>query len=158
MPGFRTGFGAAHFRMIASEKTGYSSITLGLVGLSQVTFPPDFKYGVYNDRNDIAAEAENIIVFFDFRKNTKLAIPDELRERIEKLEKIKDGFALVTSPGRLAASPSPTRRRQVPSLAAESAEHMVKENRISGICVAWASAGLRWGEVLQSLQLHRRGR
>ena len=54
------------------------------------------KYGVYNDRNEIAAEAEDIIVIFDFRKNTKLAIPDELRERIEKLEKTKDGFALVT--------------------------------------------------------------
>jgi len=31
--------------MIASEKTGYSSITLGLVGLSQVTFPPDLANG-----------------------------------------------------------------------------------------------------------------
>jgi len=54
------------------------------------------KYGIYNDRNEISAEAEDIIVFFDFRKNTKLAIPDGLREKLENLERIKDGFALVT--------------------------------------------------------------
>ncbi len=41
------------------------------------------RYEVCNDRNEIAAEAEDIIVFFDFRKRTKLTLPDELRKKIE---------------------------------------------------------------------------
>jgi len=46
-------------------------------------------HAVFNDKNEIAAEAEDIIVLFDFRQNTKLTIPDEIRKKIEKLEKMK---------------------------------------------------------------------
>ncbi len=47
------------------------------------------RHGVYNDTDEITADAEDIIVFFDFRKNSKLSIPDELREKIERLEKAR---------------------------------------------------------------------
>jgi len=41
---------------------------------------------VYNDKHEIAAEAHDIIVFYDFNKNTKLAIPEAIRRKIEALE------------------------------------------------------------------------
>jgi len=47
------------------------------------------QHGIYNDQNEIISDAQDIIVFFDFCNNTKLAIPDELRGKIEKLEKKK---------------------------------------------------------------------
>jgi len=41
---------------------------------------------VRNDRDEVAASAHDIIVFYDFCENIKLAIPDDLRKRIEDLE------------------------------------------------------------------------
>jgi acyl-CoA thioester hydrolase len=35
---------------------------------------------VYNDKNELAAEAQDIIVYYDFKKNHKLPIPNDLRE------------------------------------------------------------------------------
>ena len=49
---------------------------------------------IYNDNSEIAAEAQDIIVLFDFAKQSKLNIPDCLRERIEKLQGT-DGLVLV---------------------------------------------------------------
>jgi acyl-CoA thioester hydrolase len=43
-------------------------------------------HAVYNERNELAAEAQDIIVYFDFNKNTKLPIPQELRDKIVQLE------------------------------------------------------------------------
>lgn len=45
-----------------------------------------FHHKIYNDKNELAAEAHDIIVFYDFAKNTKKIIPTELREKIEKIE------------------------------------------------------------------------
>jgi acyl-CoA thioester hydrolase len=50
------------------------------------------QHGIYNDKNEISAEAQDIIVFFDFIKNTKLTIPNEIREKIETLENRKFNF------------------------------------------------------------------
>lgn len=50
---------------------------------------------IYNDKNEIAAVAQDIIVFFDFCKNSKLTIPDDLRGKIEKLENVKRNHALT---------------------------------------------------------------
>lgn len=47
------------------------------------------QHRIYNDKNELAAEAQDIIVFFDYCKNNKLIIPNELREKIEKLENKK---------------------------------------------------------------------
>ncbi len=41
---------------------------------------------VRNDNDEVAASAHDIIVFYDFCGNTKLAIPDDLRKRIEDPE------------------------------------------------------------------------
>lgn len=41
---------------------------------------------IYNDNNELAAEAQDIIVFYDFNRNHKLSIPAELRKKIELLE------------------------------------------------------------------------
>lgn len=47
------------------------------------------QHQIYNDQNELAAEAQDIIVFFDFCNNNKLTIPNEIRERIEKIEQKK---------------------------------------------------------------------
>jgi len=44
---------------------------------------------IYNDKNELAAEAQDIIVFYNFNKNHKLPIPQELREKFEEIEKRK---------------------------------------------------------------------
>jgi len=44
------------------------------------------QHTVYNDQHEISAEALDIIVFYDFNKNTKLAIPEAIRRKIEALE------------------------------------------------------------------------
>lgn len=41
---------------------------------------------IYNDNNELAAEAQDIIVFYDFNRNHKLSIPADLRKKIELLE------------------------------------------------------------------------
>jgi acyl-CoA thioester hydrolase len=41
---------------------------------------------ICNDNGEVAAEAQDIIVLFDFNKQTKLAIPGDLRVKIEKLQ------------------------------------------------------------------------
>jgi len=40
------------------------------------------QYEIYNDNNEIAAEAEDIIVLFDFKKQMKMAISEDLRKRL----------------------------------------------------------------------------
>jgi acyl-CoA thioester hydrolase len=48
-----------------------------------------FQHLIYNDQNEIAAEAQDIIVLYDFLRNIKLTIPNELRSKFELLEKRK---------------------------------------------------------------------
>lgn len=43
------------------------------------------QHTVYNDRGQVAAEVQDILVLFDFRKGKKLAIPGDLRDKIECL-------------------------------------------------------------------------
>ena len=40
------------------------------------------QYEVYNDRKEMAAEAKDIIVLYDYSKQTKMSIPEELRKRL----------------------------------------------------------------------------
>lgn len=44
---------------------------------------------VLNDNGEIAAQAEDVIVAFNFTKNEKIQIPPALLEAIEKTEKSK---------------------------------------------------------------------
>lgn len=41
---------------------------------------------IYNDKNELAAEAQDIIVFYNFTKNHKLVIPTAMRAKIESIE------------------------------------------------------------------------
>lgn len=43
---------------------------------------------IYDEQNDNTAQIKDIIVFFDFKNNTKQTIPLNIREKIENLEKI----------------------------------------------------------------------
>lgn len=45
-----------------------------------------FQHLIYNEQNEIAAEAYDIIVFYDFIKNVKATIPNELKSKFESLE------------------------------------------------------------------------
>ncbi len=44
---------------------------------------------IYNDATEVAAEAQDIIVLFDYGHKAKVAIPVDLRERIEHPENLK---------------------------------------------------------------------
>ncbi len=41
---------------------------------------------ILNDKNEIAAEGQDVIVMFDYNKNEKVAIPEVIRTVIEKRE------------------------------------------------------------------------
>lgn len=44
------------------------------------------RHQILNERGEVAAEAKDVLVMFDFNKNEKAAIPDNIRAAIEKLE------------------------------------------------------------------------
>ena len=58
--------------------------------LSRVDFIKNTSFGIHhkilNDNGEIAAEAHDIIVMFDFNKHEKIKFPKELKARIEQLE------------------------------------------------------------------------
>lgn len=37
---------------------------------------------IINDKDEIIAEARDVIVFYDFNKNTKLIIPDDMKDKL----------------------------------------------------------------------------
>lgn len=49
----------------------------------------EIQHIIFDEQNEIIAQAKDIIVFFDFINNIKLRIPNDLRENIEKLERKK---------------------------------------------------------------------
>ncbi|HWQ10824.1 MAG TPA: acyl-CoA thioesterase [Holophaga sp.] len=50
------------------------------------------KHVILNERQEVAAEAHDVIVMFDFKKRAKLPIPEQYRRKIEALEGL-DGSA-----------------------------------------------------------------
>jgi acyl-CoA thioester hydrolase len=44
------------------------------------------QHQILNDKKEIVAEAQDVIVLYDFSKNEKIIIPHEWRNNIEKLE------------------------------------------------------------------------
>lgn len=47
------------------------------------------RHGVFNEDQELIAEAHDVLVMFDFNKNLKHPIPALYRERIEAMEKLK---------------------------------------------------------------------
>ena len=60
---------------------------------AKVEFIKNTSFGIlhklYNDKNELCAEAQDVVVTYDFSKNEKVVFPDWLREKIESLEKRK---------------------------------------------------------------------
>ena len=44
------------------------------------------QHQIMNDKKELVAEAQDFIVFYDFNKNAKLNIPNEIKEKIAELE------------------------------------------------------------------------
>lgn len=44
------------------------------------------QHRILNDKQEIAATAEDIIVVYDFNTNRKVPVPDDIRKKIEELE------------------------------------------------------------------------
>ncbi|WP_169737692.1 acyl-CoA thioesterase [Prolixibacter bellariivorans] len=57
---------------------------------SSINFIKKTSFGIYhqilNDKGEIAADAQDVMVMFDFEKNAKSPVTAELREIIEQLE------------------------------------------------------------------------
>jgi acyl-CoA thioester hydrolase len=66
---------------------GHVTVHSGVDNIKNTSFR--IQHGIHNDKNEIIAEAQDIIVLFDFCKKTKLTIPGDLRKRIDKLENAK---------------------------------------------------------------------
>jgi|SRR6185312_4742144 len=47
------------------------------------------QHRILNDKKELAAEAQDVIVLYDFNSNEKVVIPQEIRKTIEDLEKRK---------------------------------------------------------------------
>ncbi|MEI6681200.1 MAG: acyl-CoA thioesterase [Bacteroidota bacterium] len=50
-----------------------------------------FHHVITNEMKEVIAEAQDVIVFYDFNHHTKVLIPGEIRERIAELEKNSSG-------------------------------------------------------------------
>ncbi len=57
---------------------------------SQMDFIKNSSFGIshqlYNSDNELAAEAKDVMVMFDFVKNEKLPFPDAIKNLVEKLD------------------------------------------------------------------------
>jgi len=62
-----------------------------IVMQARVEFIKNTSFGIHhqvlNEENEIAAEAHDVIVMYDFVNNTKVLFPDEYRRVVEKMEK-----------------------------------------------------------------------
>ncbi|HEX2922269.1 MAG TPA: acyl-CoA thioesterase [Bacteroidales bacterium] len=60
-----------------------------VIAYSRVELLKNTSFGVFNvvinDNNEIVAQVNDIIVFFDFEKKTKTALPQNIRESLERL-------------------------------------------------------------------------
>jgi acyl-CoA thioester hydrolase len=58
--------------------------------LSRVDFIKNTSFSIYHrildDQGKIAAEAQDVMVMFDFNRNEKISFPKDLKEKIEKQE------------------------------------------------------------------------
>ncbi len=48
-----------------------------------------FQHKIYNDKAELAAEAIDVIVMYDFNKNEKMAFPPHIKSQFEIIENKK---------------------------------------------------------------------
>ncbi len=57
---------------------------------ASIHFIKNSSFGIHhrilNDAGELAAEAQDVIVFFDFNRHEKVTFPEELRKKVEALE------------------------------------------------------------------------
>ena len=63
---------------------GVVMIYTKVVAIKNTSF--HFRHEIVNDKDDVIAEAQDIIVLYDFNKNTKILIPGEIKSKIIDLE------------------------------------------------------------------------
>jgi acyl-CoA thioester hydrolase len=60
---------------------------------ARIDFIKNTSFGIHhqvlNEQNEIAAMAQDVIVMYDFKTNSKVPFPDEYRKVVEELEKRK---------------------------------------------------------------------
>ena len=61
-----------------------------IIVTASVTFIKNTSFGIHhrilNEQNELAAEAQDVIVTFDFNKNEKVAVSDQFRRAVEEIE------------------------------------------------------------------------
>jgi acyl-CoA thioester hydrolase len=63
---------------------GNVTIRSGMEYIKNTSFSIHHK--LYDDQGDLVAEAQDVIVMFDFNKNEKTAVPQVMRDAAEKIE------------------------------------------------------------------------
>ena len=60
---------------------------------ARVEFIKNTSFGIHhrimNDRNEVAAEAHDVVVTYDFEKQQKAPVSDTFRRAVEKIEGLK---------------------------------------------------------------------
>lgn len=64
---------------------GKIEIHTGLAFIKNTSF--SFHHRIYNHKGEIAAEALDVMVLFDFQKNEKVSVPEDLKGNFLRLEK-----------------------------------------------------------------------
>ena len=61
-----------------------------IVVQARIDFIKNSSFGIHhqilNEKGELCAEAQDVIVFFDFNKHEKVTFPEELRKKVELLE------------------------------------------------------------------------
>src|SRR5687767_4268303 len=63
---------------------GEITVEVGMRFIKTTSF--GLKHSIYNDKSELVAEAEDVMVMFDFNKNEKVKFPDQYRVACSKLE------------------------------------------------------------------------
>jgi acyl-CoA thioester hydrolase len=66
---------------------GHIVISSGVESIGASSFT--ILHRIFNSANELAAEAKDVIVMFDFNKNVKMAVPDSIRTQMEEMEQRK---------------------------------------------------------------------
>ena len=57
---------------------------------AQIEFMKTTSFGlhhqIFNDKNELAAEAHDVMVFYDFNKNEKMEIPTEIKKQMSQMK------------------------------------------------------------------------
>ena len=64
---------------------GHIIIQAGMEFIKNTSF--GMKFRILNDKGELAAEAKDVLVMFDYNKNEKIPFPESLKQKIQEIEK-----------------------------------------------------------------------